>query len=153
ITNRERQRAKAQAPACSQLATENQLGDPTRGQPVCGFDIEKVHQDKVTALFKRREVNNPMGKRFARYVSFALTNSQMYVMDTTTLMVKEWTSLHDFLNSNMLFAGHSVLEDLIRNDKSLLKHKAYKLKISSNKDAAQDQQQQGAATTSSENEA
>uniref|UniRef100_A0A915KGU0 Uncharacterized protein n=1 Tax=Romanomermis culicivorax TaxID=13658 RepID=A0A915KGU0_ROMCU len=38
-----------------------------RGQPVCGFDIEKVNPDKVTALFKTREVDNPMGKQFARY--------------------------------------------------------------------------------------
>uniref|UniRef100_A0A915HQC6 Uncharacterized protein n=1 Tax=Romanomermis culicivorax TaxID=13658 RepID=A0A915HQC6_ROMCU len=59
-----------------------------------------------------REVDNPMGKQFARYVSFTLTNSQMYVIDTTTLMIKEWSSLHDFLNSDMLFTGYSVLEDL-----------------------------------------
>uniref|UniRef100_A0A915J889 Uncharacterized protein n=1 Tax=Romanomermis culicivorax TaxID=13658 RepID=A0A915J889_ROMCU len=49
-----------------------------------------------------------MGKEFARYVSFALTNSQTYVIDTTTLRIKEWTSLHGFLNSDMLFAVYSV---------------------------------------------
>uniref|UniRef100_A0A915KAW6 Uncharacterized protein n=1 Tax=Romanomermis culicivorax TaxID=13658 RepID=A0A915KAW6_ROMCU len=53
-----------------------------------------------------------MGNKFARYISFALTNGQTYVIDTTTLMAKEWTSLHDFLNSDMLFPGYSVLEDL-----------------------------------------
>uniref|UniRef100_A0A915KRZ9 Uncharacterized protein n=1 Tax=Romanomermis culicivorax TaxID=13658 RepID=A0A915KRZ9_ROMCU len=37
-----------------------------RGHPVCGFDVEKVHQDKVVALFKMREVDNPIGKQFAR---------------------------------------------------------------------------------------
>uniref|UniRef100_A0A915JQ00 Uncharacterized protein n=1 Tax=Romanomermis culicivorax TaxID=13658 RepID=A0A915JQ00_ROMCU len=59
-----------------------------------------------------REVDNPMGKEFARYVSFTLTNGQTYIIDTITLMVKEWTSLHDFLNSDVLFAGYLVLEDL-----------------------------------------
>uniref|UniRef100_A0A915KDF5 Uncharacterized protein n=1 Tax=Romanomermis culicivorax TaxID=13658 RepID=A0A915KDF5_ROMCU len=32
--------------------------------PVCGFDVEKVHQVKVPALFKMREVDNMMGKQF-----------------------------------------------------------------------------------------
>uniref|UniRef100_A0A915KWE9 Uncharacterized protein n=1 Tax=Romanomermis culicivorax TaxID=13658 RepID=A0A915KWE9_ROMCU len=32
---------------------------------MCGFDIKKVLQDKVAALFKRREVDNPMGNKFA----------------------------------------------------------------------------------------
>uniref|UniRef100_A0A915KTK7 Uncharacterized protein n=1 Tax=Romanomermis culicivorax TaxID=13658 RepID=A0A915KTK7_ROMCU len=30
-----------------------------------------------------------MGNQFAGYVSFALTNSQTYIIDTTTLMAKE----------------------------------------------------------------
>uniref|UniRef100_A0A915J776 Uncharacterized protein n=1 Tax=Romanomermis culicivorax TaxID=13658 RepID=A0A915J776_ROMCU len=61
------------------------------GQPVCRFYVEKVHQDKVAALFKMREVDNPMGKQFAQYVSFALTNGQTYVINTTCLLEKEWT--------------------------------------------------------------
>uniref|UniRef100_A0A915JV91 Uncharacterized protein n=1 Tax=Romanomermis culicivorax TaxID=13658 RepID=A0A915JV91_ROMCU len=61
-----------------------------RGQPVCGFDVEKVHQDKVAAFFKMREVNNQMGNQFAQYVSFVLTNSQTYVIDTRALMAKGW---------------------------------------------------------------
>uniref|UniRef100_A0A915IV82 Uncharacterized protein n=1 Tax=Romanomermis culicivorax TaxID=13658 RepID=A0A915IV82_ROMCU len=78
----------------------------SRGQPVCEFDVEKVHQDKVATLFKMREVDNPMGNKFAPYISFTLTNSQTYIIDTTTLMGKEWTSLHNFLNSDMLLAGY-----------------------------------------------
>uniref|UniRef100_A0A915L444 Uncharacterized protein n=1 Tax=Romanomermis culicivorax TaxID=13658 RepID=A0A915L444_ROMCU len=53
-----------------------------------------------------REIDNPMGKVFARYLSLAITNSQTYVINTTTLMIKEWTNLHDFPNSDMLFAGY-----------------------------------------------
>uniref|UniRef100_A0A915I785 Uncharacterized protein n=1 Tax=Romanomermis culicivorax TaxID=13658 RepID=A0A915I785_ROMCU len=47
----------------------------SRGHPVCGFDVEKINQDKVTALFKTREVDNPMGKQLPQYISFALTNA------------------------------------------------------------------------------
>uniref|UniRef100_A0A915IPH9 Uncharacterized protein n=1 Tax=Romanomermis culicivorax TaxID=13658 RepID=A0A915IPH9_ROMCU len=36
-----------------------------KGHQVCGFDVAKVNQDKVAALFKMREVDNPMGKQFA----------------------------------------------------------------------------------------
>uniref|UniRef100_A0A915JYJ7 Uncharacterized protein n=1 Tax=Romanomermis culicivorax TaxID=13658 RepID=A0A915JYJ7_ROMCU len=37
----------------------------SKGHPVCGFDVEKINQDEVTALFKMREVDNPMGKQYA----------------------------------------------------------------------------------------
>uniref|UniRef100_A0A915IXR2 Uncharacterized protein n=1 Tax=Romanomermis culicivorax TaxID=13658 RepID=A0A915IXR2_ROMCU len=59
-----------------------------RRQPVCGFDVKKVNPDKVTTLFKMREVDNPLGKQFARFVSFALTHHQTYVIHTTDLMQK-----------------------------------------------------------------
>uniref|UniRef100_A0A915ID19 16S/18S rRNA aminocarboxypropyltransferase Tsr3 C-terminal domain-containing protein n=1 Tax=Romanomermis culicivorax TaxID=13658 RepID=A0A915ID19_ROMCU len=61
-----------------------------RGHPVCGFNVEKINQDKVAALFKMREVDNPLGGQFAPYISFALTNGQSYIIDTTGLMEKEW---------------------------------------------------------------
>uniref|UniRef100_A0A915KM01 Uncharacterized protein n=1 Tax=Romanomermis culicivorax TaxID=13658 RepID=A0A915KM01_ROMCU len=61
-----------------------------RGHPICGFDVKKVHQDKVAALFKTREVDNLIGKQFARYISFALISGQTYVIDTTSLMENEW---------------------------------------------------------------
>uniref|UniRef100_A0A915I2E8 Uncharacterized protein n=1 Tax=Romanomermis culicivorax TaxID=13658 RepID=A0A915I2E8_ROMCU len=64
--------------------------DGTKGHPVCGFDVEKVHQDKVVTLLKTRKVDNLMGKQFAIYVGFALTNDQTYLIDTTGLMEKEW---------------------------------------------------------------
>uniref|UniRef100_A0A915IB74 Uncharacterized protein n=1 Tax=Romanomermis culicivorax TaxID=13658 RepID=A0A915IB74_ROMCU len=54
--------------------------------------LEKIHQDKVPAYFKMKDVDNPMGKQFARYVSFALTNGQFYVINTTGLMEKEWAN-------------------------------------------------------------
>uniref|UniRef100_A0A915KNX1 DUF4216 domain-containing protein n=1 Tax=Romanomermis culicivorax TaxID=13658 RepID=A0A915KNX1_ROMCU len=69
-----------------------------RGHPVCGFNVEKVHQDKVAVLFKTREVDNLMGKQFTRYINFALMNSQTYVINTTSLMKK---------------MGYLVLEDLV----------------------------------------
>uniref|UniRef100_A0A915J8Q7 Uncharacterized protein n=1 Tax=Romanomermis culicivorax TaxID=13658 RepID=A0A915J8Q7_ROMCU len=47
-----------------------------RGHPVCGFDAEKINQDKVATLFKMRDVDNPLAKQFAHYISFALTNGQ-----------------------------------------------------------------------------
>uniref|UniRef100_A0A915JY38 Uncharacterized protein n=1 Tax=Romanomermis culicivorax TaxID=13658 RepID=A0A915JY38_ROMCU len=62
----------------------------------------KVHQDKVAALFKTREVDNPMGKQFAGYVSFALTNGQTYIIDTTSLMGKEWANCDQFAKRGIL---------------------------------------------------
>uniref|UniRef100_A0A915HUP9 Uncharacterized protein n=1 Tax=Romanomermis culicivorax TaxID=13658 RepID=A0A915HUP9_ROMCU len=63
---------------------------PFGGHPVCGFDVEKINQDKVTALFKMREVHNPKGNQFTRYISLMLTIGQTYVIDTTGLMEMEW---------------------------------------------------------------
>uniref|UniRef100_A0A915I165 Uncharacterized protein n=1 Tax=Romanomermis culicivorax TaxID=13658 RepID=A0A915I165_ROMCU len=37
-----------------------------------------------------REVNNSMGKQFARYISFTLTNGQTNIIHTTGLKEKEW---------------------------------------------------------------
>uniref|UniRef100_A0A915KJL4 Uncharacterized protein n=1 Tax=Romanomermis culicivorax TaxID=13658 RepID=A0A915KJL4_ROMCU len=42
--------------------------------PVCRFNVKKIGQDKVAALFKTTEVDNPSGKQFACYISFALSN-------------------------------------------------------------------------------
>uniref|UniRef100_A0A915HNW4 Uncharacterized protein n=1 Tax=Romanomermis culicivorax TaxID=13658 RepID=A0A915HNW4_ROMCU len=38
-----------------------------------------------------REVDNPMGKQFACYISLAKTNGQRYVINMTGLIDKEWT--------------------------------------------------------------
>uniref|UniRef100_A0A915IAC0 Uncharacterized protein n=1 Tax=Romanomermis culicivorax TaxID=13658 RepID=A0A915IAC0_ROMCU len=65
-----------------------------QGHPFCGYVVEKISQDKVSTLFKMREVDNPLGKQLAHYISFALTNGQMYVIDTTGLMEKN--GLQDF---------------------------------------------------------
>uniref|UniRef100_A0A915I9B3 Uncharacterized protein n=1 Tax=Romanomermis culicivorax TaxID=13658 RepID=A0A915I9B3_ROMCU len=67
-----------------------------RGHSVCGFDVEKINQNKVATLFKRREVDNPLGTQFIRYISFTLMNSQIYIIDTTGLMEKEWGFFTDF---------------------------------------------------------
>uniref|UniRef100_A0A915I9C1 Phage protein n=1 Tax=Romanomermis culicivorax TaxID=13658 RepID=A0A915I9C1_ROMCU len=64
-----------------------------RGHPVCGFDVEKINQDRVAALFKRRQVDNPKGNQFARYISFVLTNGQTYIINTTRLTEKEWLGI------------------------------------------------------------
>uniref|UniRef100_A0A915HNM6 Uncharacterized protein n=1 Tax=Romanomermis culicivorax TaxID=13658 RepID=A0A915HNM6_ROMCU len=54
------------------------------------LSVEKINQDKVAAMFKRRELHNPMGKPFAQYISFTLMNGQSYIIHTTGLIEKEW---------------------------------------------------------------
>uniref|UniRef100_A0A915JR65 Uncharacterized protein n=1 Tax=Romanomermis culicivorax TaxID=13658 RepID=A0A915JR65_ROMCU len=61
------------------------------GHPVCEFDVEKINQDKVAALFKIREVDNRKGNQFFQYISFVLMNGQTYVIHFTGLTEKEWT--------------------------------------------------------------
>uniref|UniRef100_A0A915HLI0 Uncharacterized protein n=1 Tax=Romanomermis culicivorax TaxID=13658 RepID=A0A915HLI0_ROMCU len=59
------------------------------GHPVCEFDVEKINQDKVAALFKIREVDNRKGNQFSQYISFVPMNGQTYVIDFTGLTEKE----------------------------------------------------------------
>uniref|UniRef100_A0A915I7C4 Uncharacterized protein n=1 Tax=Romanomermis culicivorax TaxID=13658 RepID=A0A915I7C4_ROMCU len=44
------------------LADQSQRTSPGRHGKVCGFNVEKINQDKVAALFKTREVDNPLCK-------------------------------------------------------------------------------------------
>uniref|UniRef100_A0A915ITS7 Uncharacterized protein n=1 Tax=Romanomermis culicivorax TaxID=13658 RepID=A0A915ITS7_ROMCU len=43
-----------------------------------------------------------MGNQFARYVGYALTNGQTYVIDTTTLMAEEWVFDHDRMEAKQI---------------------------------------------------
>uniref|UniRef100_A0A915JKQ4 Uncharacterized protein n=1 Tax=Romanomermis culicivorax TaxID=13658 RepID=A0A915JKQ4_ROMCU len=53
-----------------------------------------------------REVDNRMGKQFTRYISFALMNSQSYVIDTTSLMEKELVNVSPYQYDFTLRANH-----------------------------------------------
>uniref|UniRef100_A0A915L1A8 Uncharacterized protein n=1 Tax=Romanomermis culicivorax TaxID=13658 RepID=A0A915L1A8_ROMCU len=81
------------------------------GQLVCGFDVEKIGQDKVATLFKIREVDNPLGKQFAHYISFTLTNGQTYVIDTTNPLEREWDKANKEKEGGVLEPASQALED------------------------------------------
>uniref|UniRef100_A0A915KZ35 Uncharacterized protein n=1 Tax=Romanomermis culicivorax TaxID=13658 RepID=A0A915KZ35_ROMCU len=73
----------------------------SKGHQVCRLDVEKIGQDKVGALFKTTEVDNPSPKQFAHYISFALSN------------IRNLYHRPHGEGMDMLFASYSVLEDLV----------------------------------------
>uniref|UniRef100_A0A915KJE0 Uncharacterized protein n=1 Tax=Romanomermis culicivorax TaxID=13658 RepID=A0A915KJE0_ROMCU len=81
-----------------------------RRHPVCGFDVEKIGQNKVAALLKMREVHNPIGQPFAHYISLLLANSQTYIIDMTGLMDQEWAN-HDQFAKRAILLEEQRLRD------------------------------------------